>query len=497
MVLRGGGGTDRTKHGFWMRARATLEDVYVTDFPGNNLNIVANSGAPDTQLGYNLTAGNANDWQMTRVSVQNSGLHGFFVAGIDANAGQATGCEVLSAGCGGIVDVTFLGNNWTGCAAHTVNTSLKGRVYYDGGLYDLIDRTEGIGGKTTPGTNNNVWYKAGTATGASYYFPTWVDGGDYIIGCPVFSDNPNSQSLFAGTYIEGGYAVCHVVPPSQMIGGTLGGNVTRRTGRIGMTGGYHSSYLGFGTFHSLASLPELSASYGATISAVFGSGIADPGQAGTFIRVLDGAHFEFRARLFGDGSVGFTYANGPIAFMMDGGGRANGAFGRAVRDRFYGIFPNGFIPSSDGNGRKVSQAIAIPAAGTAYASGEYAFNAQPLNRCAGFYCTTGAVADATGAITTEATWVKAGALFIDVQTPYDAPSLIVGSASAEVTVNVPGAVFGDRPFITYVGDAKGIEFPARISAANTVAFRARNPTDNPAGTVDLANATLKIRVEKM
>lgn len=498
MVLRGGGGTDRTKHGFWMRARATLEDVYITSFPGHNVNIVANSGAPDTQLGYNLTAGNANDWQMTRVSVQDSGLHGFFLAGIDPNAGHATGCEVLSAGCGGIVDVTFLGNTWTGCSVHTCNTRLLGRVYHNGYKYDLIDRTEGIGGATKPGTDANIWCPVQVDSGPSYYAPQWVAGNEYIISNTVFSDNPNSQGLFSGTYIEGGYPAAHVRPPAQMIGGTLGGAITSATGRIGMSGGFHSSPLGFGGSFVNAVLPDMLATYGLSMSAAFGTNMQGlGGEAGSFMRVLSSRFFDFRGVLTNDGSIAFTFANSPRAMILDGGFKANGQFGRAVRDRFYAIFPQGLVLRNDGNGRKISQGGAVPAAGTAYADGEVSFSSAPANRCLAHYSTTAATVDANGVITQEAIWVKAGALFVDATTVYDAPSLTTGSSSPEVTIAVAGAALGDRAMVSYVGDAKGVEFPARVSAANTVAFRARNPADNPTGTVDLPNATLKIRVEKM
>jgi hypothetical protein len=358
-------------------------------------------------VGYNVTAGNANDWQMTRVSVQNSGLHGFFLAGIDPNAGQATGCEVLSAGCGGIIDVTFLGNNWTGCSVHTCNTRLLGRVYHNGYKYDLIDRTEGIGGTTTPGTNANVWCAVQVDTAPSYYAPQWVAGNEYIISNTVFSDNPNSQGLFSGTYIEGGYPAAYVRPPAQMIGGTLGGAIAPTTGRIGMSGGFHSSPLGFGGAFVNSVLPDILATYGLSMSAVFGTNMQGlGGEPGSFMRVLSSKFFDFRGVLTNDGSIAFTFANSPRAMVLDGGSKPNGQFGRGIRDRFYAIFPQGLVLRSDGIGRKIFQGAAAPAAGTAYADGEVSFNSAPANRCLAHYSTAAAVVDANGAITTEATWVS-------------------------------------------------------------------------------------------
>lgn len=223
LAIQSLGGTDRAKHGIWMRARGTFEDVYVDKFPGNNVNIVANSST-DSETGTNVTACNANDWQLTRVSVSNSGQHGFYVTGIDANAGHAAGCEVLSAGCGGIVDVSFLGNKWTGCATHSTNSRGLGRVIYSGAVYDLINKTAGIGGSTTPGTNASVWYLTGVSAAAD----TWGSGNEYIISNCVFSDNVNARSIFDDFYVEGGTCIGHVTAPAIVFGGQTTPNTRRQ-----------------------------------------------------------------------------------------------------------------------------------------------------------------------------------------------------------------------------------------------------------------------------
>lgn len=85
---------------------------------------------------------------------------------------------------------------------------------------------------------------------------------------------------------------------------------------------------------------------------------------------------------------------------------------------------------------------------------------------------------------------------IDASLTYDPPSLAVGTASAAQNVTVTGAALGDFVQVSFSRDAQGIEFPAWVRAANEVRFYARNPTGNPAGTVDLAEGTLRIRVRK-
>lgn len=115
----------------------------------------------------------------------------------------------------------------------------------------------------------------------------------------------------------------------------------------------------------------------------------------------------------------------------------------------------------------------------------------------GYSCVTGAVATAPAATSTtptsEAVWYKAGVLCIHATVTYDPASLAPGAVDAEQTATVTGAALR----MTYLGDSKGLSFHARVSAANTVKFYIINPTGNPSGTVDLASATLKIRMEKM
>jgi hypothetical protein len=592
MLIESLGGTDRTKHGVWMRARATFEDVFINGFPGNNLNIVANSST-DGNLGTNLTAGNANDFQLTRVSIANSGLHAIYVAGIDANAGHCVGVEVLGSGCGGIMDVSFLGNCWTGCAVHGTNGRQLGRVVYNDRTYDLVSITDGIGTSTVPGTNENVWYDMGaytygyrdsfnghtntgngvlsnltrdatanvgatyivTATstteftvtiqnsgalvgtgtinqqfngpgfsftmtgtafgvGDNYAFywltPLWSNTGTYIASNCVFSNNGNARSVFTDLYIEGGTCVGHVIAPSMIIGGQNDTGYTDRTPWMAVsagTGGSFAANVGMGAF-AYTKTAAAKVSFG---DYVYSYNTADRANPGEIYRA--GSQFNEDLRFVlkaNNGGFTVTFANSvsPIGFAARGDTSRYGRSSPVVRNTAANnlnnvttVFPNGFVLRNDGNGRKIHQYVNTPPTGQDYAIGEFAFTSNPaFYKCLGYSCAVATVmpSETSTTVTTEAVWYKSGALFIDAVTAaYDVPSLAPGAVDAEQTVTVTGAVVGDSVRMTYPGDSKGLTIHARVSAANTVKFFITNPTGNPNGTVDLASAAFKIRVEKM
>jgi len=192
-------------------------------------------------------------------------------------------------------------------------------------------------------------------------------------------------------------------------------------------------------------------------------------------------------------SNALTLGRSSPAVRNTAAGNSNGVFH---------AFDSGISLLANNNGRKIQQVLTTPPTGQDYAAGEFAFtNASLAQRCIGFSCVTSAVVTAPVAtstvLTSEAVWYKAGALFIDATVVYDPASLAPGAADAEQTVTVTGAALGDNVVMTYPGDSKGLACNARVSAANTVKFFMTNPGGNPNGTVDLASATFKIRVEKM
>lgn len=72
------------------------------------------------------------------------------------------------------------------------------------------------------------------------------------------------------------------------------------------------------------------------------------------------------------------------------------------------------------------------------------------------------------------------------------PSLTAGSV-VSATVTVPGATAGDFAVASFTPMNAGIALSAAVTAANTVTVWFQN---NTAGTIDLANGTLRVWLEK-
>lgn len=72
-------------------------------------------------------------------------------------------------------------------------------------------------------------------------------------------------------------------------------------------------------------------------------------------------------------------------------------------------------------------------------------------------------------------------------------SLNAGAASAIGTVAVEGAVLGDFVKASFSLDLQGVILSAWVSDADEVSYQFYNPT---AGTIDLAEGALRVRVEQ-
>ena len=72
------------------------------------------------------------------------------------------------------------------------------------------------------------------------------------------------------------------------------------------------------------------------------------------------------------------------------------------------------------------------------------------------------------------------------------PSLVAG-AVVSATVTFPGAEAGDFAVASFDPMNSGISLTAQVTAANTVTVWFQN---NSAGTIDLANGTLRVLLEK-
>lgn len=82
---------------------------------------------------------------------------------------------------------------------------------------------------------------------------------------------------------------------------------------------------------------------------------------------------------------------------------------------------------------------------------------------------------------------------INYSATYDAPSISAGAQTTQ-TFTVTGAALGDYAIASFSIDVGELDVQAVVSAANTVRLKLRNDTASP---IDLASATLRIRVLKL
>jgi len=229
LQIRGQFGTaDSTGgHGIWLRARAALRQLTVSNFTGNGVHIVASAtGAPSV-------LGNANLFVLDTLTLLRNGGWGAFIDGADVNAGVANAVNVASNGLGGLYDGSFLGNTHiahhasaNGAASSGYNTTLgKTSLVSFGGnrYYGANNATEASLVATTPGTDDAVW----TSSGAGGVGPThllWVAGqpeGTYFSSAQYKTDSANARNVFIGCYSEGGYSPSFFVRPTLTLGGSI------------------------------------------------------------------------------------------------------------------------------------------------------------------------------------------------------------------------------------------------------------------------------------
>lgn len=253
-------GSDKTKHGIWLRARAVIKNVQIGGFSGNGLNIVASAGGADN------VEGNANNWYAETMRITGCGGNGMFIDGADVNAGTAIGIDCSSNGRCGIYDSSFLGNTHIGHHVATNGVATAGNnsstqssfVSYGGNRYAAHwTATEADLVATQPGTNSAVWVLSGTG-GTHPTIPLWTAGSAVGTYFPAFGyqcDNTNARNVFVGCYSEGGSAGAVFIGPSLVIGGILSAGVL--TGdylRAGSSGGYQLNQLFTGTGDFSASI---------------------------------------------------------------------------------------------------------------------------------------------------------------------------------------------------------------------------------------------------
>lgn len=191
----GGGGSDRAKHGSWLRAPANLVYCGFSNFAGCGTAIIANATATD------MSAGNVSSARIEHCYYENNGgVSAFLADGSDANANKIDQIRVFGSYGSAIIDRSEFGNVYTAPEIDNWGSGGRGRVYNSGENYLLV-RSNDYG--VTPGTNSRVWLPVGSASNASARYPQWTTGNTYEANLPILVEGGvNSTTVFGG-YAEG------------------------------------------------------------------------------------------------------------------------------------------------------------------------------------------------------------------------------------------------------------------------------------------------------
>jgi hypothetical protein len=396
-----GSGTNTAMHGVRLRVTATLRNVFVHGFPGNGFEISATAGS-----GGN-TEGNCNTWVMENCTAHAVGQHGLHVKGNDANAGTNLGFNTLSSvgGCG-ILDESGLGSN-SHLGSQITGYGNTG-VYNSGHIYQLIDQAPGLGGTTTPGTDNTIWYDRGTGS-PSGQFPQWVLNNTYLPTSPVLSGTGGvfgTPNIFASLYIEGG-GLAHVPAPGLIISGEcVSTNYSSQLFTRSATAGPTYMQMGTGGAFTFAAGTTGNTNNGASTFANMGSSVDGDRTANSGINVLS----HFRAA---DGDTyNYGYNTGITPDLRYWAGPGSGIkpiweittaittqnFGRSAVVKYMPQFFDLALrdPGSSSNNRIIGMRPSSPQtyeASTPHAQGEFYFNVSPTvdgsgNILAGWVCTS-------------------------------------------------------------------------------------------------------------
>lgn len=176
--------TDSSKHGFFTNTRVDVENVAVDNFSGQGFAVITND------------SGNANNSTFRGIAAHYNARNGFFASGNESNNMCIYSSDFTANGMCGVLDNSFLGNNFFGC--HTSSNGLRNATgyskswcVYNGKVYQSIFYTNQKGIEPTVSPNwKNYWVENSTVFGANGIMPAqwnqdsvyWITGGYVVSG---------------------------------------------------------------------------------------------------------------------------------------------------------------------------------------------------------------------------------------------------------------------------------------------------------------------------
>lgn len=229
LFLKGGyAGTEGEFHAFHMRAKAFLNNIFIDNWPGDGVAIIAGADAYD---------GNSNSFILNRVMASNC-RNGVHCKGSDSNRGRGW-VDVSNNRWCGILDQSFLGNTWEGICENTgkIPGVPPTMVSHGGNWFAAIWGQEAGAATNAPPltqTDNTWWYYVTPgAAFPSLNVPDWVSGIVVRPGGPIVTDNNNASTVIFNFGTELYQPPMQIVWPTIVFLGWDGAGVKGTGQRIG------------------------------------------------------------------------------------------------------------------------------------------------------------------------------------------------------------------------------------------------------------------------
>ena len=386
LALNSDGGTDTTKHGLFMRTRTTIRDCTVENFPGNGFHLLGHTE-------------NINGWYLERCIAKANDGHALYVFGSNANSGTCISFQCKSSGLCGIKEQSGLGSNvYLQPRIDDSNSLDVGRCSYDGQNYLLISDTAGVGGTTTPGTNDAVWMPTGVAGTVIPWGALNPSGLPWQVSTPIYVSGNSNVSLFLCPYIEAGH-YCHFGPVAINLGGNAlstrnSANLVARV--LGGTASPVFSNTGIGSYTRMPLVAGgVEGAQGTDRYVLLGGDYV----GNTILEIKQDADQVLSMEWTGTdlSDIHWWYGGSTTGTLMRmWGSRTLRTAGRALPQKYVLEFPQialgdrnlGTSTSGSANTRLMYRGSAIPTSGD-FARGEIIFNTAPVSPgFIGWVCTT-------------------------------------------------------------------------------------------------------------
>jgi len=209
LQILGGGGNDRTAHGFWHTCPVKGKNIEVAQFAGDNYHNVGNGSAAHSDP----TFGNTSGSYIENLTCLDAGNWNEFIQGSDVSASTFINERNYRSRLGGLFDGAPFANTHVGWQCNSHGNGTVGACQSGGRAYALRDPTPGIGSSTAPGSNNAIWYDMGALASPNSEYPAYNSGNTYEMSLPAYLTGLGTtlqgynENFYLPVYAKGGAMV--------------------------------------------------------------------------------------------------------------------------------------------------------------------------------------------------------------------------------------------------------------------------------------------------